>query len=125
MDRGAFAPGHPHSVCLQRAEPGVTRADFGMAGPECDNDMNHHHARVSCHGDQIRHARDRIGGLRSRHEFGEGDLIIHHQQRGAPGIDVRKLRHAFLLAKRCDVDNDTSRSFMGICIVLLKFGLLS
>ena len=70
-----------------------------MAGPECDNDMKHHHARVSCHGDQIRHARDRIGGLRSRHELGEGiDLIIHHQQRGAPRIDVRKLRHGFLLS---------------------------
>jgi hypothetical protein len=26
------------------------------------------------------------------------DLIIHHQQRGAPGIDVRQLRHGFLLA---------------------------
>jgi hypothetical protein len=24
-----------------------------MAGPECDNDMNHHHAHVSCHGDQL------------------------------------------------------------------------
>src|ERR1700720_874468 len=46
-----------------------------------------------------RDARDRIGGLRSRHEPGEGiDLIIHHQQRGAPRIDVRKLRHGFLLA---------------------------
>jgi cytochrome d ubiquinol oxidase subunit I len=56
------------------------------SGPECDNDMDHHHARVSCQGDQIRDARDRIGGLRSRHEPGEGiDLIIHHQQRGAPG----------------------------------------
>jgi hypothetical protein len=61
--------------------------------------MNHHHARVSRHGDQTRHARDRTGGLRNRHEPGEGiDLIIHHQQRGAPGIDVRKLRHGFLLA---------------------------
>jgi hypothetical protein len=70
-----------------------------MTGPECDNDMNHHHARASCHADQIRHARDRIGGLRSRHEPGKGiDLIIHHQQRGTPGIDVRKLRHGFLLA---------------------------
>ena len=70
-----------------------------MTGPECDNDMNHHRARVSCHGDQIRHARDRIGGLRSRHKPGKGiDLIIHHQQRGAPGINVRKPRHGFLLA---------------------------
>ncbi len=52
-------------------------ADLGMAGPECDNDMKHHHACVSCHGDQIRHARDRIGGLRRRHELGEGiDLIM-------------------------------------------------
>jgi hypothetical protein len=69
-----------------------------MTGPECDNDMDHRHARVSCRGDQIRHARDRIGGLRSGHEPGEGiDLIIHHQQRGAPGINVRKLRHGFLL----------------------------
>ena len=77
---------------------GVTGTDLGMTGPECDNDMNHHHARVSCRGDQIRHARDRIGGLRSRHELGEGiDLIIHHQQRGAPGIDVRKLRHGISL----------------------------
>ena len=25
------------------------------------------------------------------------DLIIHHQQRAAPGIDVRKLRHEFSL----------------------------
>ena len=99
MDRGAFAPGHRHSVCLQRAEQRVAGADLGVAGPECDNDMDHHHARVSCHGDQLRHARDRIGGLRSRHEPGEGiDLIIHHQQRGAPRIDVRKLRHGFLLA---------------------------
>jgi hypothetical protein len=47
-----------------------------MAGPECDNDMKHHHARVSRHGDQTRHARDRIGGLRSRQGI---DLIIHHQ----------------------------------------------
>jgi hypothetical protein len=23
------------------------------------------------------------------------DLIIHHQQRGAPWIDIRKLRHGF------------------------------
>src|SRR5712672_1184029 len=70
-----------------------------MAGPECDNDMKYHHARVSCHGDQIRHPRDRIGGLRSRHELGEDiDLVVHHQQRGAPRIDVRKLSHAFLLA---------------------------
>jgi hypothetical protein len=69
-----------------------------MAEPKSDNDMKHHHARVSCHGDQVRHARDRIGGLRSRHELGEGiDLIIHHQQRGAPRIDVRKLGHGFLL----------------------------
>jgi hypothetical protein len=60
---------------------------------------DHHHARVSCQGDQIRHARDHIGGLRNRHELGEGiDLIIHHQQRGAPGINVRKLRHGFLPA---------------------------
>jgi hypothetical protein len=57
-----------------------------MARPECDNDMNHHHARVSCQDDQIRHARDRIGGLRSRQVPVEGiDLIIHHQQYGAPG----------------------------------------
>jgi hypothetical protein len=70
-----------------------------MAGPECDNDMDHHHARVSCRGDQIGHTRNHIGGLLSRHEPGEGiDLIIHHQQCGAPGIDVRKLRHGFLLA---------------------------
>jgi hypothetical protein len=53
---------------------------------------------VSCGGDQFAHARDRIGGLRSCHELGEGiDLIIHHQQRGAPGINARKLRHAFSL----------------------------
>jgi hypothetical protein len=26
------------------------------------------------------------------------DLIVHHQQRGAPGINVRKLGHGFLLA---------------------------
>src|SRR5690349_19377870 len=44
MDRGPFGAGHRHSVCLQRAE-GVTGADLGMTGPECDNDMNHHHAR--------------------------------------------------------------------------------
>jgi len=70
-----------------------------MAGPECDNDVDHHHARVSCRGDQFWHARDRIGGLRSCHEPGERiDLVIHHQQRGAPGIDVRKLRHGFLPA---------------------------
>jgi hypothetical protein len=31
--------------------------------------------RVSCHGDQIRHARDRIGGLRNRHELGEGTAL--------------------------------------------------
>jgi hypothetical protein len=61
--------------------------------------MNHHHARVSCQGDQSRHTRDRICGLRGRREPGKGvDLIIHHQQRGAPGINVRKLRHGFLLA---------------------------
>jgi hypothetical protein len=101
MDRGAFAPGHCHSVCLQRAEQRVAGADLGVAGPECDNDMDHHYARVSCHGDQLRHARDRIGGLLSRHEPGEGiDLIIHHQQRRAPGIDVRKLRHEFLRVSR-------------------------
>jgi hypothetical protein len=29
-----------------------------MAGPECANDMNHHHAPVSCHGDLLGHARD-------------------------------------------------------------------
>jgi hypothetical protein len=76
-----------------------------MTGPECDNDMNHHHARVSCHGDQISHARDRIGGLRGRHESGERiDLIIHHQQRGAPRIDVRKLRHGLLLANEFSYD---------------------
>jgi hypothetical protein len=69
-----------------------------MTGPECNNDMDHHHACVSRRGNQMWHARDRIGGLRSRHEPGEGiDLIIHHQQRGAPGIDVRKLRHEFSL----------------------------
>jgi ABC transporter substrate binding protein len=39
MDCGAFAAGHRHSVCLQRAEQGVTGADLGMAGPECDNDV--------------------------------------------------------------------------------------
>lgn len=44
MDRGPFGAGHRHSVYLQRAE-GVTGADLGMTGPECDNDMNHHHAR--------------------------------------------------------------------------------
>jgi len=99
MDRGAFATGHQHSVCLHRAEDGVTGAELGMAGPECDNDMDHHHARVSCRGDQFGHARDRIGGLRSCHELGEGiDLIIHHQQCGAPGINVRKLGREFLLA---------------------------
>jgi hypothetical protein len=98
MDCCAFAPGYQHSVCLHRAEHAVTGADLGMAGPECYNDMGQHHARVSCHGDQIGHARDRIGGLRSRHELGESiDLIIHHQQRGAPRIDVRKLRHGFSL----------------------------
>src|ERR1700733_4057681 len=69
-------------------------------GAVANGDMDHHHARVSCHRDQIGHARDRIGGLRSRHEPGEGiDLIIHHQQRGAPRIDVRKLRHGSLLAE--------------------------
>src|SRR5258707_11018395 len=36
--------------------------------------------------------------MRSRHESRQGiDLIIHHQQRGAPGINVRKIRHGFLL----------------------------
>jgi hypothetical protein len=62
--------------------------------------------------------RDRIGGLRSRHEPGKGiDLIIHHQQRGAPGINVRKLRHAFLLA---DV-----MSFLTTCSPSIsKLGLL-
>jgi hypothetical protein len=60
-----------------------------MAGPQRDNDMDHHHARVPRHAEQIRYARDRIGGLRGRHGPGERiDLIIHHQQRGAPGIDV-------------------------------------
>ena len=54
MDCGSFAPGHPHSVCLQRAELEVTRADFGMAGPERDNDMDHHRARVPRHAEQIR-----------------------------------------------------------------------
>ena len=40
----------------------------------------------------------RIAGLRGRHEPGEGiDLIIHHQKRDAPRIDVRKLRHYFSL----------------------------
>jgi hypothetical protein len=69
-----------------------------MAGPESDSDMEHHHASVSCRGDQIRHALDRIGGLRSRHELGEGiDLMIHYQQRGAPRINVRKLEHRLLL----------------------------
>jgi hypothetical protein len=59
-----------------------------MIGPEGDNDVNHHHARVSRHGDQVWHACERIGGLRSRHKPGEGiDLIVHHQQRGAPRID--------------------------------------
>jgi hypothetical protein len=29
-------------------------ADLGMTGPECDNDMDHHHARVSSRGDQLR-----------------------------------------------------------------------
>jgi hypothetical protein len=77
----------------------VAGADLGMAGPECDNDMDHHHARAPRDGDQVRHARDRIGGLRRRHEPGEGiDLIVHHQQRGAPRIDGRKLRHGSLLA---------------------------
>jgi hypothetical protein len=71
-----------------------------MTGPECRNDMDRHHARVSCRSDQIRHPRDRIGGLHSRHEPGKGiDLIIHHQHRSAPGIDVRQLRHGFLLAE--------------------------
>jgi hypothetical protein len=80
MNRGPFAPGHRHSVCLHRTEHAVTGADLGMTGPECDNDMNHHHARVSCQGDQSRHARDRIGGLRSRSEPGKNiDLIIHHR----------------------------------------------
>jgi hypothetical protein len=38
--------------------------------------MDHHHARAPRQGDQVKHARDRIGGLRSRHEPGEGiDLI--------------------------------------------------
>jgi hypothetical protein len=99
MDRGTFVPGHQQSVCLQRSEREVAGTGLGIAGPECDSDMNHHHARVSCCGDQIGHARDRIGGLCSRHELGKDiDLIIHHQQCGIPWIDGRKLRHAFLLA---------------------------
>jgi hypothetical protein len=69
-----------------------------MTGPECDNDMDYHHAGFSCVA--IRSGtRDRIGGLRCRHEPGEGiDLIIHHKQRGAPGIDVRKFRHGCLIS---------------------------
>src|SRR5258708_36477631 len=38
------------------------------------------------------------------------DLIIHHQQRGAPRIDVRKLRHGFLLA-----DNEFSYDVPPTC----------
>src|SRR6202043_735292 len=49
-------PAHHHCVCFQRAEQIVAGADLGVAGPECDNDMNHRHARVTCHGDQARHA---------------------------------------------------------------------
>jgi hypothetical protein len=99
MDRGAFASGRQHSVCLQRSEREVAGTDLGIAGPECDNDMNHHHARVSRCGDQIGHARDHIGGLCNRHELGKDiDLIVHHQQCCIPGIDVRKFRHGFFLA---------------------------
>jgi hypothetical protein len=107
-----------------------------MTGPECDNDMNHHHARVSCHGDQIRHARDRIGGLRSRHELGKGiDLIIHHQQCGAPRIDVRKLRppkidarklrHGFLLAGEAMLTTIPYNSSWASVLFSLNSGLCS
>jgi hypothetical protein len=32
VDRGAFTPGHRNSVCLQRAEQGVTGADLTPVG---------------------------------------------------------------------------------------------
>jgi hypothetical protein len=120
MDRGALASRRQHSVCLHRAKSGVAGADLGMTGPERDDDMEHHHAHFSRGGDQLRHARDRIGGLRSRHELVEDiDLIIHHQQRVASRIDVRKLRHGFLRA-----DDEFSYDVSRACSLSISGGSL-